>query len=356
MVLTAGSELALTTAHPYTNFNTVISLFIGGCSSLNCVAGNRTQLDILIKQSALYYISVSGDSNESGSFQLSGRFTPGSPTNCSSAVQVHLKYQVETIIPGNFHNAGYYQYSNCTNYSYNSEYTAWYQLFVDKIFLLHIEAQDSQIAVYSGSCSNLKCQTTCYNSSCSTVHITTYDPPYYIAVSDTNESHSMYALRLRVEDVQGTGCTAADGIYLMPYTPVVRFFSTANHNPYSKDSCSGPTNKYSPTAWFEVQFSNSSSQQGQLTVNTCSQSTTMNTQVSVYSGACASLSCVANYNTPCASGHGSAIVANVFTYEPYYVGISSGTSTVGNVSASFLFYPYNAKTEILEDTKILASK
>ena len=250
---------------------------------------------------------------------------------------------------GSFDQTSDYYYSNCTSY-YGSYDTAWYKFNTKPVVILHLETSDNaNIIVYSSQCSS-DCVTTCgsYNNnssqSCSTVHITTYASEYYVAIFRTNSAEDLYSLNFHVDDhVPPSACSLAESVYLMPYTPVVRIFSTAGQPPTVPNFCGGSTT--SPTYWFDLRFENEP--QVQLTVNTCSYQTTVNTAIVVFDENCKS--CIQSSNIACSSGKGSTLIANinVYAYSSVKVGIY-GTTGTGNISASFVYYPVYKKSENTE--------
>src|SRR3990167_10568841 len=76
---TAGAVVTLSTCEPGTNFDTTISVFIGGCSALECVTSSdssscqatSTHAEIkFLAQGSTYYIAVGGNSNAKGKYNF----------------------------------------------------------------------------------------------------------------------------------------------------------------------------------------------------------------------------------------------------------------------------------------------
>jgi len=339
---TEGSLISnLTTSYnPYTNFDTTVSVYTGDCKNLQCVSKTNGSYISTETESGIYYIGVSGVTCESGSFQLSGNYIPGPPSNCTNPIEVYIHQFSNMEIVGSFDQTSDFHISNCTS-SYGSYATAWYKFITKPVLVLHITTSDNaNILVYSGECGN-DCVTTCdtYNNtdSCSSVRITTYASEYYVAVFNTYSKESLYSLSFHVDDhVPPSACSMADNVYLMPYTPVTRVFSTAGQPPIVPNMCGGSTN--SPAYWFDLSFQNAT--QVQLTVNTCSSQTTVNTVIGVFDENCKT--CIQSSNIACSSGKGSTLIANMNLYgaSSVRVGIYGVTGT-GDITASFVYYPIN---------------
>ena len=253
------------------------------------------------------------------------------------------------------------QYNNNCSYTITNS-TAWFELHTPDVVVLEIKTGSSaEITVLSGSCSNLQC-VGCSNgnssssSFCNKTKFTTYDTSYYVVLSAIGDAR-FYDLNIAVEElVLPVSCSSAASLYLPLYTPISTYFTTANHAVTKNDDCYGSSYK-SPTYWSYISvFDNSTtnSSQFQLSVNTCLQNTQINTQIEVVSS-CSGGYCYAKSAQCNGSTYGSTVLVNLY-YGSYYVGISSGNSTTGYVSATFLAIPLGFEEVVQEFNEVEEAK
>ena len=248
---------------------------------------------------------------------------------------------------GSFDAGEYGFYTNCSYATVNR--TIWFEFHTPDVLMLEISTSSAaEITVLSGTCSNLQCVgcSTGGNSSsyCDETKFTTYDTSYYVALSGLVDSRDRYYdLNIAVKElVLSLSCSNAASLNLPLYTPISTYFTTANHAVTKNDGCYGPSYQ-SPTYWSLISVPATNSSAFQLSVNTCLPNTQINTRIEVVS-ACSGGYCYAKSAKCNGSTYGSTVLVNLY-YGSYYVGISSGNSTTGYVSATFLAMPLGFEEE-----------
>ena len=261
-------------------------------------------------------------------------------SSCSRPLNIHIDKFSNYFLVGTFDGGQYYYNSNCSYTSTNR--TVWFELHTPDVLELEIyTGAKAEITVLSGTCSNLQCVgcstgNSSSSSYCNKTKFTTYDTSYYVALSAPGDTR-YFDLNIAVKElVQPVSCSSAANLNLPLYTPISTYFTTANHAVTQNDDCYGSSYK-SPTYWSRISVYDNSSSQFQLSVNTCSPNTQMNTHIEVVSS-CSGGYCYAKSAQCNGSTYGSTVLVNLY-YGSYYVGISSGNSTTGYVSATFLAIP-----------------
>ena len=239
---------------------------------------------------------------------------------------------------GSYDAGEYYFNNNCSSAIYVNR-TIWFEIHTPYVLTLEISTSSAAlITVHSGTCSKLQCVgcSTGGNSSyCYETKFTTYDTSYYVSLSGL-ENSLFYDLNIAVKElVLSLSCSNATSLNLPLYTQISTYFTTVYHAVTINDACYGPSYQ-SPTYWTLIsvnQYSATNSSAFQLSVDTCLPKTQINTRIEVVS-ACSGGYCYAKS----AKCNGSTVLVNLY-YGSYYVGISSGNSTTGYVSATFFARP-----------------
>ena len=242
---------------------------------------------------------------------------------------------------GSFESASYFA-NGCSSGSHSNDYV-WYTLHTPDSLILNVDVRYATLQLLSGSCSNYYC-IQCeeyYDGGCVRANVTTDESEYFLGIANAYEQSALfYELNINVEIIKpGSSCNAAGTLNLPLYTPVTTYISTSGYSVSINDACYGPSYK-SPTYWTKINvYATSGSNQFQLSINTCSTKTDIDTLIEVVS-ACTNGICYAK-STKC-SGTGGTLGASLLTnlyYGVYYVGMSSGNSTTGEIYTTFTAIP-----------------
>jgi len=300
-----GETVDLTTIYPYTNFPTIISAFTGSCDNLQCeTATTNGTLTLSPNTASLFYISVSGKNNTSGSFAFSAKKTNlQQQSACNDATEVYLNDQWNVVIVNNFPTENSDSQMLC---DINTESTkvSWYKVFTPEINVLFVgdRSDNLELTVFTGTCDNLQ-RVPCDD-----------DPTVaeygYVAAAYNGEgtNPTEYKFEGNVRPVSISSCATATGFYLYGADSEDRTVSTLGQNVMSSDSCMV---QESPVYWFNVSVTPSSYESGaySLTFDTCSPYTEFDTLITVYSDSCSSLSCIEKKNTPCPNGENGSVTS-----------------------------------------------
>lgn len=213
----------------------------------------------------------------------------------------------------------------------------WYTLNTPDNLILNVEVNYATLQLFSGSCANLVCIWDTHVESCTNASVITSDSSYFLAIASASESSPIYELFITVEIIKpGTSCNAAESFTLPLYTPISTYISTVGASYTINDACYGPSYK-SPTFWTKINvYSTSGSSQFQLSINTCSTQTEIDTLIEV-ANACSNGFCYAK-SAKCSGTIGAYVVVNL-SYGEYYVGYSSGNSTSGEIYSTYTAIP-----------------
>lgn len=171
---------------------------------------------------------------------------------------------------------------------------------------------------------------------CNRANVTTDESEYFLAIGENAYDPSLfYELYINAEIMKpGSSCNAAGTLNLPLYTPITTNISTSGYSVSINEACYGPLYK-SPTYWTKITVNaTSGSEQFQLSINTCSTETEIDTLIEVVS-ACRNGICYSK-STKC-SGTSGTLGASLLTnlnYGEYYVGMSSGNSTAGKIKTT----------------------
>ena len=205
-------RVQVSTCFPATNFNTVVSIFVGNCSGLQCVdynsggCGNTfgTYLNFTATL-PFYYVVVSGYNGYVGSYGL--QVSEIYPSTCDRATNIFVGTSIYSLIGApnvtsdpcgviSGHRTTWFLIQNITQGEHLTVSTcSTYTNF------------DTIIAIYTGSCSNLLCvayndDTTCPVTGVTTTSQVSFVPEsgniYYVAVSGYNTATGDFQLNVFV--------------------------------------------------------------------------------------------------------------------------------------------------------------
>ena len=208
-----GIPMTISTCNAATNFDTVIAIFNGtNCGNLGCYAFNDDNCTVysntaseiaFTPTSSSYYVTVSGYSNQQGSFEISFSQQGGNSNACANALVVYSG----NIYYGSTIGAPAIVSEPCgvlTNHP-----TVWYQLVLNNYNTVTVTTCstatnfDTYLVILSGQCNSLSCVVynddySCSNGSGNTSRVT-FTPTttsYYILVSGFNLFAGSYELTI----------------------------------------------------------------------------------------------------------------------------------------------------------------
>jgi Secretion system C-terminal sorting domain len=318
-------------------YDTQMSVVTGTCGgTYTCIGFNddfcglQSQVGFASITGTTYYIRVSGYTTSSGNYSLALTCsTPPANDGCSGAIAVACGQTITGSTTDAFPEA---TAAGCGNATAPSE---WYS-FVGTGQLTTIDlcasSYDTQVSVYSGTCAGgLSC--VAFNDDflgCGLRSKVTFSAvtgvTYFVRVGGFGTASGNYSMT--VTCVTETGNDPCTGALPIACGATVTG-STASMNIDAIPAGCGISN--SSGAWYSLVGN------GQMiTLNTCT-ATSYDTQISVFNGTCASLSCIATNDQFC--GNQSQVTFLSTVGMTYYV-LVHGYNATGSFSLAMTCAPY----------------
>lgn len=325
--------LRVSTCGSLDDLDTQISVFGGDCDSMYCMGGTGQDLPCgdngsvswNTEQGNIYHIYVSGRSSRVGEFVLNiSEVSRKSGFSCFSSLTLESN---STSIFSSTLDAPSHAGNTCDDFGVVRG--VWHEISGNgktmNISLCNDETDfDARVSLYTGSCDgSLECvaHTSSLCEQNSELLVTTHvGVSYYLFVHGA-ESFTVGNYRLTVdESVINDSCQAAA---TLDVTPAKYFGSTLSAAMSTSIECAGSDGE-TIALWYTFAGTGET-----VTFSTCSNQTDFHTDITVFSGSCSMLSCVANAHDICGSksGIGFLTAAN----ETYFVRIGgNSTDDVGN--------------------------
>ena len=362
----------ITTCNASTGFDTEISVFTGACGALSCVTGNDDDSDCSAGAGAAsstatvsptsateYYIYVKGNGGASGNFDLTvsdlgrippandlcadaedilvpsggtgtgsgttlGATTAGAPSNCGSGVNNGSSGGVWYTFTGIGGRA--YEVSTCnafTNF-------------------------DTEISVFTGACGSLSCvdgnddDSNCSTGAGTTNSTVTVTPlsttQYYVYVKRNSGATGNFNLTVSDLGLANDLCANAENMGVIISTSRTRSGTTLGATTTGAPSDCGPgvDNGDAGGVWYTFTgFGITGNTPRLYEITTCNASTGFDTEISVFTGTCGALTCVAGNDddSNCSAGAGAA--SSTVTVTPtsatqYYIYVKGNGGASGN--------------------------
>ena len=299
-----GRLFSASTCDNQTNFDTQISVFRGSCDGLLCIDGNdnfcndQSQVSWFAEAGTEYFLIVSGFREKTGTFRLTVKANEVENFACDAAISISaaggqlfgttkplLSSQASNLtctgltIPGLWYKllgtGRTMQLSTCSN---RTDYLSYLSLFA------------------GDSCSNLTCTENFAVESCNDAQgetITFLSQPnmlYYILVHGSLDApaHGDFELSVQAPGYANENCDQSIELYPDGSLEVGFIGGTmTNNDTVFQGTCGSSTLAGGPLAWYTV-----AGYGGNMTATTCDPATTFDTQLTILSGNCSSLTCV----------------------------------------------------------------
>ena len=311
-------------------YDTQISVFTGSCAALTCLANNddfagcglSSQVSFTSVLGTTYYIRVHGFGTSSGTFTLAATCaTPPSNDPCSGAIPIACGQTVTGTTIG----AAGEGITTCGGGG-NSP-SVWFSFIGDgqaATFSLCGSSYDTQISAFTGTCAALNCVISNDNfcGTQSQISIATQvGVTYYIRVHGATTGSGAFTLAVTCAPLSGNDpCSGAEPIECgQTYTG-----STATATPDQVTAC-GVTNYGSNSVWYTFVGDGA-----QWTLSLCGSA--YDTYLSVFSGSCSNLSCVASNDDFAGCGTSSQVTIGTTVGVNYYILVHGFGTSSGNFS------------------------
>lgn len=343
----SGNEVLVSTCETTSVFDTRISVFTGGCSTLSCVGGGDDNcgdhgfVNFVAERDFEYFILVHGTDNRVGNFTLSVDevsliIIP--PDTCDKALPITLDGigRLGTVSGAQFQDVGL-----CRDIDLAARSIYYTVLGTGSTMIAstcnQLSDTSAQIQLYGGSCDNLECIDNLKVVNCgpqmSVIWDSIVNQTYFIQVYGSENG----TISLSVEEIAENYVCEDSSTSLEIGSSVLG--STRISQSDDGAFCSQAGNE--PGSWYRV----SSVTNGSLSVSACSIITNFNPQISVYDS-CGSLQCLAS-NNGMRCGDGSAVTWTTSAGKIYYIVVrGSGENEFGNFALTL--GPGNNLCEIAE--------
>jgi hypothetical protein len=327
-----------------TSIDTAISVLTGDCDTYTCLKSantfegtigctqSGTILEWNVTSNQTYFVYIRGVGSN-GIFAVSIELLQV-PVNdaCAAAASISIE---DDIIQGNIDNAteDIIVGASCTKEAYITPRGVWYKISGNAKFLRATACSSSYsyidvaISVYTGDCSDLVCAaesfyTNCGSSGGSTVSWEALEGvEYYLFVYAQSVSGSFNLLVEEFEPAPNIQCINAEG----PLTNQTIVASTLISVSDGISECSSGLSK-SAGLWYWVL-----GKEGLMyRVDTCSENTNFDTEISIYKGSCdGELECV-DVNDESCDGTTSSVQWKTEEGVMYYIKIHGFDGAIGN--------------------------
>jgi len=201
---------------------------------------------------------------------------------------------------------------------------------------------DTVVLVYSGNCEALTCVTSAddsdscqINSSYGQAHFVSSGDIYYVAVTGYAGATGQYELTFS-EIAANASSTCATAIAIPgPYVTPVTIYGNTEHSGGYSGSCGFSGSSH--IDWYILTPHPGS----QVEVSTCNSVTNYDTRLSILTGSCSSLSCVAENDDNCTTNGNASYLAFVATpsIPRYYLAVFGYGSAYGNYEVRIVEHP-----------------
>jgi hypothetical protein len=351
---------AILLAGDNTEFKGSYYVFKGsGCGDLECVTNRESSWNSEV--GGRYFILVHGEGVLEGDFQIdigdpiSQGFDRLSPNNCTLPVNLVPGF---TLDGESTYNRDRYDVESCGNLVFSTASGTWYSTIGTGVALTVSTCNsstnfDTQISVFRGSCDDLQCvdgnDQACGDQS-SVSWFSEEGEPYFILgklVDITKFSPDIQYFHLTNVLVHGfRDATGRFNIFLEDYNIIVSeqcdssidaptdgtsiLGTTKGALSEKAPSCADTTDNW-PGVWYQLTGTGRT-----MAASTCQSSAQIPSYISIYSGECASLTCVDAIQIPCGSQTSTTWTASVDV--KYFVFIQAQGEDEMNPGEEFVLY------------------
>eukprot|EP00339_Tiarina_fusa_P025641 CAMPEP_0117006476 /NCGR_PEP_ID=MMETSP0472-20121206/6692_1 /TAXON_ID=693140 ORGANISM="Tiarina fusus, Strain LIS" /NCGR_SAMPLE_ID=MMETSP0472 /ASSEMBLY_ACC=CAM_ASM_000603 /LENGTH=1162 /DNA_ID=CAMNT_0004707955 /DNA_START=30 /DNA_END=3516 /DNA_ORIENTATION=+ len=309
-----------------TEFDTQITILSGDCGELRCEAfndqscGDQSRVTWFAQHDKVYHILVQGYREEKGVYDLT--LSPagghGTCTDAKGPVNVGSTHFGTTAgsTQGNLPQCGTVDTTKPgVWYTVDESAIGWVRAAV----LARDPNFSAQVAIFSGAdCGTLQCEGGSTDGTINwRVEIGTQ---YYIFVSSSTDVTGGFDLYL----VNDWDDTCNNAIEFFP-SNIAFLASSIQARPHKVPSCGGVSMHTAPGIWFTVQGTGRI-----LEASTCTEGTTLDTEVSVFQGSCDELECVAGSGQNLACGDDGTVSWHSELDRNYLVFVSGHASRTGD--------------------------
>jgi hypothetical protein len=322
-----------------TNYDSRIKVFSGTCGALVCVGGNddfcgaQSQTAAAVTGGTQYFVVISGFGAAQGNYSLATTFLePATNGECEDAIVVTNGETVEGSTAGASPDVA--PTCGTTNGTGGG---VWYSFTPDitgnATFSLCGSAFDTRIRVYTGACDALECvggnDDACGLQSSITVDAVA-GTEYLVLVHGFGTASGNFTLTVTAAiPPENDDCEDAEGLVIDGVVPGTTNGAAADNLP----GCGGFNEGTGGTVW----YSYTTGVAGSLTVNTCNDaSADFDTQIAVFTGSCAALSCTDGNDDFCGS-QSQVTTIQVGPGEDFFVAVTGFGANAGDfeIFASF---------------------
>jgi hypothetical protein len=333
-----GNFMTISTCSQFTEIPTKMAVFTGNCASLTCVAasdgicGNQARISLPTVSGTQYRVLVQGANGAQGYFRI-GLFCGLPPSNdiCSSAITLSCG----SVVSGNLSGAGVETPipPDCGG-PFGLDNDVWYKFVggggVATVSLCGSSFPYLQLSVFTGSCGNLACvagdDNNCPNLNGEVSLPTTNGTTYFVKVSHPNDSWVPFVISL---DNPPTNDNCANSILITTPQTVAgsnKCSSVESPNPPNCTTLDGTAGD----VWYRFVGNGTNA-----TVSLCNATATFDAQLSVFTGNCGSLTCIASNDDFCDNRPQVTFATTYGTV--YFIRINGKNNAKGNFSLSLSF-------------------